>query len=117
MTTPKLCRDCKHLAKSSVGDAQSWKCMAEQNIISRDVDLVTGEMIVRRHFLTCYDARRHALARTDNHQLTVENCGPEGRWFEERPAQFMEVVPTGKPGQFTSRPVAADLLSQLDSMK
>lgn len=111
-TQPKLCCNCKHIAKSAIAGPENWKCFAEQNIESREMDLVTGLILVRRWFLTCYDARAAGVQRR-------ENCGPQGRWFEEAPPKFEEVVTTGKPGGFTSRErsSATDLLSQLDSMK
>ena len=108
---PKLCINCKHIGRNGSGDAMNFRCFAEQNIIAREVDLVTGAAIIKRWFLTCYDARAEGVQRR-------ENCGPEGKWFEEKPT--MEIVPTGKPGEYTSRPIkgqaAADLLSQLDKM-
>jgi hypothetical protein len=105
---PKLCRDCTHLAKSSVGDAASWKCMAPQNITSREVDLVNGETVLKRRWLTCYEARADGV---------IDSCGSKGQWFEPAPPRFLEpsaIIPSS-----VKRPPigAADLLSQLDSMK
>lgn len=94
----KLCINCKHLARSSLAGPENWKCLAEQNIIARETDLVTGATVVKRHFLTCYDARAEGVKRQ-------ENCGPEGRWFEEAPPKFG-----------TARSTATDLLSQLDKL-
>lgn len=106
---PPFCINCKHLAKSSMAGAENWKCLAEQNIISRETDLVTGETIVKRHFLTCYDARAADVKRH-------ENCGPEGKWFEPAPPKFEEpsrILP-GSVNKL-NRPVT-DLLDQLDKM-
>jgi hypothetical protein len=111
---PKLCINCKHLTKSISG-AENWKCFAEQNIVSRETDLVTGETVVKRHFLTCYDARKSALARTDIYHAT-ENCGPEGQWFEPAPPKFEEPS-RSLLGSSKRTYGAADLLSQLDGMK
>ena len=113
---PKLCRDCEHLAKSSIGDSHSWKCMSPQNIISKDLDLVTGDTVVKRVYATCYDARTSCDPDQMGNPLS---CGPNGAWFEAR--KFMEVIPVpGRPGAFTSVPRgvdAKDLLQQLDFMK
>lgn len=106
-TQPKLCRDCTHLAKSSVGDAQSWKCMAPQNILSRSVDLVTGAPITIRRNLNCYFAR---MEHADGAEFS---CGQTGRWFEPAPPKFEDPKP--KPVDHKSN--AADLLKQLDFMK
>ena len=107
----KLCINCKHLARSSMAGAENWKCFAEPNVVSREIDLVTGETVVKRHFLTCYDAR---AANVKRH----ENCGPEGKWFEPAPPKFEESgsVPATSLAIRNARKDATDLLSQLDKM-
>lgn len=111
---PKLCINCKHLAKSSMAGAENWKCFAEQNILSRELDLVTGEAVVKRHFLTCYDARAESKERHDGWK-GVENCGLEGKWFEPAPPKFEEPSRILPGSVKVARPVT-DLLSQLDKM-
>lgn len=101
---PKLCINCKHLAKSSMAGAENWKCFAEQNIKSKEMDLVTGDMVVKRRFLTCYDTRKCSDA-----------CGPEGKWFEPAPPKFEEPSRVLPGAAKVARPVT-DLLNQLDKM-
>lgn len=104
---PKLCINCKHLGRNGSGDALRYRCFAKQNFAGEHVDVVTGIKIVAQHFATCYDARAAGVQRH-------ENCGPEGRWFEEAPPKFE--YPTGLP-KAVSVNSASDLLSQLNSMK
>lgn len=101
---PKLCINCKHIARNGSGDARLYKCFAPANIAENRLDLVTGETSKVLHFKTCYDARVDGVQR-------LENCGPTGRWFEEAPPKIN--LPEPKPA---GKYAAADLLSQLNNM-
>jgi hypothetical protein len=109
-TQTKLCRDCKHLAKSSVGDSQSWKCMAPENVRAVTTDLVTGEAVFHRRNINCYAARQESADRQ------VYTCGPEGLWFKEAPPKFVEPVKHTGATDLRAKNSAGDLLSQLDKM-
>lgn len=101
---PRFCINCKHIGRNGSGDALRFKCFAEQNVVRRTTDLVTGKAVVVFVFESCYDAR-----------LTREaSCGAEGKWFEPAPpAVEAHTMIATKPG--TRSPI--DLLHQLDSMK
>lgn len=108
-TSPKLCINCKHIGRNGSGNATLYKCFAAKNIKMKRTDLVTGDTETMFHFGTCYDARAEGVMR-------MENCGPEGKWFEPAPIRIEEpsrIV----PGSIRPVNAAADLLSQLDSMK
>lgn len=106
-TPPKLCVNCKHIGRNSSGDAQRYRCFAPQNVMEKEVDLVTGETVTHFHFNTCYDARAKGVLRR-------ENCGPEGKWFEPAPPKFETQQQITDRAQRLS---AVNLLSQLDLMK
>lgn len=103
----KFCRDCEHLAKSSLQGPGNWKCMAPQNIYSKGIDMVTGEQVIKRVFLTCYDTRTESSPGLDS-------CGPEAKWFKLR--ELPSIVEPA-PGSSSRAKCADDLLSQLDAMK
>lgn len=109
---PKLCINCKHIARNGSGDASKFRCFAKQNEQLKTVDLVTGESLVVFKFATCYDAREAQEGFMLNGKFVeAENCGATGRWFEEAPPKFNSGPP---PSMKTA---ASDLLSQLDAMK
>lgn len=105
---PKFCINCKHIGRNGSGDAQRYRCFAEQNVVKRFTDLVTGNSATKFIYESCYAAREQSFT------VGIDSCGPEGRWFEP-------VSPVMRIGATDLRPggvkhVAADLLSQLDKM-
>lgn len=98
----KFCINCKHIGKNGSGDALKYKCFAVQNIQSKRLDLVTGQLNTDFKHQNCYTCRLDY----------ADSCGPQGRWFEAAPPlPVTNVSPKLKPG------LATDLLSQLDSFK
>lgn len=104
---PKLCINCKHIGRNGSGDALKFKCFAPANIRCEKMDLVTGDKYKIFRHETCYLARQ-------GYDGTVDSCGADGKWFEEKPPAVPEPMPAKI--QPAGKYVAADLLSQLDKM-
>lgn len=67
-----ICTDCEHVA-TSTGSWENFKCRAPDNEIDRQLNLINGELTVRRKVELCKDARKEP-----------QFCGESGVWFKER---------------------------------
>lgn len=57
-----------------------WKCGAPENVLSREIDLVTGEGVMVLKIPFC----RNQRIRGETNTSVVRNiCGVEGSWFKE----------------------------------
>ncbi len=94
------CVNCKHLASSSSGDSERYRCLAPQNITA--IDLVTGNKVAR--VLFCYEHRTD-ISNDPNY------CGAEAKWFEQRPVYKLPEPP------ITTKDVTIASLAKLKSFK
>jgi hypothetical protein len=74
---PPFCRDCRHSRFSTMPTRYPPPAGCAREVTG--VDLVTGEGIVRER--GCRSERR-----SERTLFGREKCGPDGRYFEERPA-------------------------------
>lgn len=80
MTTPSIsiasgtlfCKDCEWIATSPQG-WERFRCFAPENMIDKELNLVTGETIIRRKVEMCVTARKEEAF-----------CGQTARWFKIR---------------------------------
>lgn len=103
---PKFCVNCKHIGRNGSGDAKQFRCFHPINVLSKSVDLITGNTVTEYRHDTCYTARLNYDG--------AYRCGPEGKWFEEAPPKIE--LPQGKLSYGPGPSSAADLLSQLDKL-
>lgn len=104
-TQHKLCINCKHIGRNGSGDTKRYRCFAPQNVRRKEIDLVTGDNVTLYCAETCYEARQAGW------------CGAGAAWFEEAPPKFNEPGNLMPGSDARRQATAADLLSQLDSMK
>ena len=70
-----LCKDCEHSVFNA--EWENYRCLAEQNIARRWIDLVIGIEHLDVYFKTCIECRAPDSA------FLPATCGPTGRWFEQ----------------------------------
>lgn len=119
MADERICAECSHLLgrRTNSDQAESWKCLAKENVVSTSRDLVTGRLIYHLRFETCYDAR--------SADILEDGCGSAGKWFEKYHAQIhgyaSEVMsyslPPKRPKLVAGAEMTADaLLAELDNL-
>lgn len=70
---PPICTDCDHIATSSTTAWENFKCRSPENVIDKELNLVNGELVIRRKVELCKDARKDETF-----------CGNAGVWFKLR---------------------------------
>jgi len=110
----RFCSECSHLLgrRTNSDLADTWKCLASENVLSTSRDLVTGRVIYHLRFETCYDSRTAAEDLT--------GCGSDGRWFVkyDHPGYQQTDYPArGKPKVVGGMKMTADaLLAELEQL-
>jgi len=77
----KLCIDCANMASSSQG-WENFKCLAPENKISEETNLVTGQITILWNYKSAINCRSGALETA---------CGKEAKWFKQREAVTVSV--------------------------
>jgi hypothetical protein len=111
----RICADCKYLVgrRTLKEDAATWRCHAKQNLVSAEKDQVTGGMVYKLVYETCYDARKDDLYnRGPGTTVESRSCGPLGQWFEKY--TFEGYKQTDYPPKAKNTPSAEDLLKELE---
>lgn len=105
----RICAECIYLVgrRTNRDDAPNWRCHAKENLISATKDLVTGSMVYKLRFATCYDTR------SDSSPVGAEICGPDGKWFKKY--TFEDYRQTEYPPKLAKKSASADdLLKALE---
>jgi len=107
----RICADCKYLVgrRTLKEDAATWRCHAKQNLVSAEKDQVTGGMVYKLHWFTCYEARAIEVSTRLDIPL---RCGPLGTWFEKYTFEGYKQTPYPPKGK--SNVSADDLLKELE---
>jgi hypothetical protein len=76
----KFCINCRHIGTNASGDYTKYRCFAPQNF--SHLNLVSG--------LKEYVLQSCVSARSTETFAGTAVCGPEGKWFEQRPPQVID---------------------------
>lgn len=77
-TSLKFCVNCEYIATNYDKDSSRYRCFAPQNLVSKEINLVTGMDIKHWRYSSCDLCRS---APVDSTTPESDGCGKVARWF------------------------------------